>query len=1039
MNRSWSYNPRVPIKILLKIFVLLVCLPGFISAQQHTTLSNLRFDHLNFSNGLSFNIATSIIKDKQGFIWIATLDGLNRYDGVNFKIYRHDVRNPNSPASNSINTMTLDRDGNIWMATDAALTEYIPTTGSFKNFFVTTTSKAVWTRSPYVDLHNIVWFGDNDGLCRLNADGKIETFPIKHLLQRFSIGSIIEDDEGVIWIGTIQGLYGFDKQTHIFKRYFFYTGSKDESSVTCIIQDHEKNIWVGSWGGSIAKFDRQTGNFEAYKDAGNYGGVVLSICESPYQTDKLWIGTEDEGAALFDKKKKSFEFVSIDPGNIYAFNSYSVKQIFDDHLGTLWFAGSNGVIKLDKYKQQFQRQVVEPLTKVSYKGITGIIVDTQSSQKLLWISTYLHGLICYIPQTNKFTIFDPNPGNAINNEFTNSIVFDVHRKLWIATSNGLKRFDPATKTFVVYKNILRKNSLPGNDVNHLMFSKEGKLWMSIRGNGFCCFDPETKYSKWYRQISDQNNDSINNAVFCLTEDHAGNIWGGTQFGGMFRFNPKTEKFFIYNLKNHFINQTVYDILESQDQTIWIASENGLWHLNPVSDLLKQYTTADGLPNDDCQAIKQDRQQRLWIATLNGLSLFDKKKNHFENYTANDGLIDNEVGSFNKGDDGKFYIGYADSYNYFDPDNIIKNNVPPPIAFTSFKIFGEETSLPENNTANTPLQLNYRQNMLSFEFAALNYTVPQKNQYVYKLEGADKNWTFSGSGRQATYSNLSGGNYVFHIKASNNDGVWNETGRSIFIHIAPPFWRAWWFKTLVIITIIFSVYLFYRRRIAFIRKEEEKKTSFNKQLVQIEMKALKAQMNPHFIFNCMNSINSYILENNKKKASDYLTKFSTLIRLILENSDKQKINLADELAMLETYLQLEQNRLDNKFDYHIEVDASIKTIAFEIPPLILQPFIENAIWHGLIHKTERGKININILKEPGRLICIIEDNGIGRTKAALLKEQKVIKYQSMGMKVTEDRLRILNRLNLERPSVNITDLFTETNEPSGTRVEITIPI
>jgi len=181
-----------------------------------------------------------------------------------------------------------------------------------------------------------------------------------------------------------------------------------------------------------------------------------------------------------------------------------------------------------------------------------------------------------------------------------------------------------------------------------------------------------------------------------------------------------------------------------------------------------------------------------------------------------------------------------------------------------------------------------------------------------------------------------------------------------------------------------------------------------------------------------------LENNKKKASDYLTKFSTLVRLILENSDKQKINLADELAMLETYIQLEQNRLDNKFDYHIHIDPSIKTTSFEIPSLILQPFVENAIWHGLIYK-EGGIINISIKKLSNQLICIIEDNGVGRTKAELLKQQQSVKHHSMGMKVTEDRLRILNQLNLERPSVNITDLFTETNEPCGTRVEIVIPV
>ena len=206
-----------------------------------------------------------------------------------------------------------------------------------------------------------------------------------------------------------------------------------------------------------------------------------------------------------------------------------------------------------------------------------------------------------------------------------------------------------------------------------------------------------------------------------------------------------------------------------------------------------------------------------------------------------------------------------------------------------------------------------------------------------------------------------------------------------------------------------------------------------------MKALKAQMNPHFIFNCMNSINSYILENDKKMASDYLTKFSTLIRLILENSDKQNINLADELAMLETYMQLEQNRLDNKFDYHITVDPFIKTIAFEIPSLILQPFVENAIWHGLAHKKERGKINISIHKNSTGLICIIEDNGIGRSKASVLKQEQLIKHQSMGMKVTEDRLKLLNQLNMERPSVTIIDLFDEKHQPSGTRVEITIPV
>ena len=376
MNIIRSYI-SLHLKVISLIFIFSILFSKRSSAQQNVSslqLYNYQFDHLTFENGLSFNLVTSIIKDKQGFIWIATIDGLNRYDGVSFKIYRHDAHNLNSLAGNSIYAMTLDAKGNIWMATDAALTEYIPATDSFKNFFVTTVSKNRSTRSLYVDSHNVVWFGDNDGLCRLNADGKIETFPIRHLYQRFSIGSIIEDDEGVIWVGTIQGLYSFDKQTHIFKRYLFDPGMKNENAVMCIIQDHEKNIWAGTWGGGVAKFDPHTGKFELYKYAGIRSNIVWSIYESADQPGKLWVGTADRGAAIFDKNKKSFEFVSIDPGNIYAFNSSAVSHIFDDHLGTLWFASHNGVIKLISTNSNSRDRPLSLLQKLAIKALPELLL-----------------------------------------------------------------------------------------------------------------------------------------------------------------------------------------------------------------------------------------------------------------------------------------------------------------------------------------------------------------------------------------------------------------------------------------------------------------------------------------------------------------------------------------------------------------------------------------------------------------------------------------------------------------------------------------
>ena len=1037
--------------IILKIFIQIFFSTLFSKSTlaQHNgfpyQISNYQFDHLTYFNGLSFNETRWILKDKQGFIWISTQDGLNKFDGINFKIYHHDEHNPNSPASNEIGIITSDSKGNIWMASANGVIEYFPLTDSFKNFLVPTKSKTTSIDATYIDKNDVVWFGDDDGLCSLNAEGKIETFPIEHLLNRFSISSIIEDNEGMMWIGTQQGLYSFNKSTHEFHRFVFEKFPNEVNTINNVFQDNENNIWIGTWGRGLGKFDRHNGIFEMYtynKSPVNYSraNIILNIYESLKDSDKLWIGTADAGLGIFDKKKKTFDFATLNDNDPHAFNAYTVNHVFDDQLGTLWFATGKGIVKLDNYLQQFQVNKFEPSTSSFHSwSISKIIVDTVSSHIIMWIATYGSGLVRYEPQTGNYISYIPN-GNSQGKEDVNDFIEDKKGNYWVTTENGFYKFNPKQKSFIAYKNISGKNPFTINRFGNLIQLKDGKLWMAVKGNGFCAFDPNTKRLKWYQKISDKNNDSINKSLFCLIEDHEGNIWGGTQFGGIFIFNPNTEKFVIYNLKNGFTNQTVYSILETVDKTFWIATYNGLWNFNPETKKFIHYTTTNGLPNDICYKLIGDDHHFLWITTKNGLSVLDPSKKSFQNYSVSDGLISNELDvSFDKGEDGKFYLGFSNNYSFFNPNHIIKNNLPPPIAFTSFKIFAQEIALPENNSVNAPLQLSYKQNMLSFEFAALNYTVPQKNQYAYKLEGADKDWIYSGTRRQATYSNLSGGNYVFHVKAANNDGVWNEKGKSIFIHISPPFWEALWFRIFAIVTIVVIAYLFYKRRIAHVKKEEKKKTAFNKQLAQIEMKALKAQMNPHFIFNCMNSINSYILQNDKKKASDYLTKFSKLIRLILENSDKQKVNLADELSMLETYMQLEQNRLDNKFDYYISIEPAIKTTSYEIPSLILQPFIENAIWHGIVHKTEKGIININIRKELNNLICIIEDNGIGRNKAASLKQKQIIKHKSMGMKVTEDRLKILNQLNLETPSVTIVDMFNEDHQPSGTHVEIIIPV
>jgi LytS/YehU family sensor histidine kinase len=329
-------------------------------------------------------------------------------------------------------------------------------------------------------------------------------------------------------------------------------------------------------------------------------------------------------------------------------------------------------------------------------------------------------------------------------------------------------------------------------------------------------------------------------------------------------------------------------------------------------------------------------------------------------------------------------------------------------------------------------------------------MPEKNQHAYKLVGVDKEWVHSGTRRYASYPGLSPGRYMFRVKGANNDGIWNEQGASLYFIIHPPFYLTWWFKTLGALITFGLLYSGFRYRVGQIRKEEaqktefhrieeEQKTQFNKKLSQMEMQALQAQMNPHFIFNSLNSINCFILENETEAASDYLSKFSRLIRLILPNSNSSTVSLKNELEALGLYLAMEALRFEGKFTFTIQVDPLVDQDYLQIAPLLIQPYVENAIWHGLMHKAGAGRIHIHLQMDKEVLVCMIEDDGIGRSKAAQLKSKSATRSKSMGMQITSHRLELINYLYGKKSTVEIVDLVDMAGIPGGTRVVLRIPV
>jgi hypothetical protein len=380
------------------------------------------------------------------------------------------------------------------------------------------------------------------------------------------------------------------------------------------------------------------------------------------------------------------------------------------------------------------------------------------------------------------------------------------------------------------------------------------------------------------------------------------------------------------------------------------------------------------------------------------------------------------------------MGSTEGFVYFDPAKLTAKNHVSPIVITQFKLFDK---LVKGANELKEIILDHDQNYFSFEFASLDFYNPAKNQYAYKLEGFDKDWVHSGARHYDGYTNIDPGKYTFRVKGTNNDGVWNEQGASVTLIVRPPWWRTWPAYMLLALLIAVGIYAVIQYRITKIRMHHEIAMQKHK-AIELEMQALRAQMNPHFIFNSLNSINMFILENDKLQASAYLSKFSRLIRLILQNSREAAIPLQSELEALRLYLELESLRFENKFVYLITVDETIDPTLLKVPPLLIQPYAENAIWHGLMQKKEKGHLQIELRQENGALFCKITDDGIGRKKGEEYKSKSASTYKSFGMSITQSRLAMMGKTNLNNGVVEIKDLTYPDGSAAGTEVVIKIP-
>jgi len=818
----------------------------------------LRFDNLSIEQGLSQSSVRVIFQDSRGFLWFGTEDGLNRYDGYNFKVYKHEPSNPNSISDGWITAITEDLDGYLWIGTRlGGLNRYDPFSGDFTQYqhiegdetgpadnhisalLADDVNQSLWVGTlsglDRFDLETESFFHypyvvpqpgtDNGNVDNPDAESNTTAIPIEpgfsiksDKMSSKNISTIYQDSLSRLWIGTLDGgLNGFDPETGEFTFYqYIESGPTIISSnrVTAIAEASNGNLWIGTQRG-LNLFDTETGGFQSFlnnkEDPSSIADNSINILKTD-SSGNLWIGTSN-GLDRLSKEGAQFIHYYNDPTYARSLSNNFIMSIFEDRGGVLWFGTyGGGVNKYDRARDKFAyyRHDPENLNSLSGNFVFPIHVDNKG---FAWVGTSGDGLNRFNWRTGENTRFFNNPDdpNSIGSNRLTSIYEDSEGFLWVGTSNSLDRFNPAQNTFTHYRHDpANPDSISANFVYTIYEDSNQQLWVGTF-TGLDRLDKKTGIFTHYRADPNHPGTLSGNKPLAIHEDRDGHLWVGTSESGLNRLDPQTNQFthYRYNPRDEasLSNDSILSIYQDTKGRLWIGTAGGGLNLyHPDTDLFTYYLEKDGLPNGFVYGILEDDHGYLWLSTNFGISRFDPDTEIFRNFDAGDGLQSNEFNSsaYAKGGDGEFYFGGINGLTVFHPSNITDNSYVPEIALTS--LTEEDQPIAINSSVETiqKITLTWPQNSFEFEFAALSYNQPKKNQYAYTLEGFDTNWHFIGTKRDGRYTNLPGGEYALLLKAANSDGVWNEAPTRISVTVVPPFWQTTWFRVLLGVTALVIV-------------------------------------------------------------------------------------------------------------------------------------------------------------------------------------------------------------------------------------------
>ncbi|HEY4611486.1 MAG TPA: two-component regulator propeller domain-containing protein, partial [Bacteroidota bacterium] len=794
--------------------------------------SEYRCERLALENGLSHNAVSAIVQDKQGFLWFGTQDGLNRYDGVRFTVFRGNVRDSLSLPTSNIRNLHADRKGNVWVSTfNLGLHRYDPESGYFRHYTHNPNDDRSISsnniESVYEDRQGTIWVGTDKGVNKLDPlSGQCERYVIPNTRppqdERTFITAFHDDAHGRLWIAHADGIAALD----------FATGAIQHvvqigAYVRWITGDQSGTVWAGT-AREVLRYDRQRQSLVPTEQQHKfrYESLFTTLMDG---NGMLWSNTP-QGLYRNDPRNGSRVLFPLDSTGA-VLKHYSIRSVCVDRSGIAWFASYNGIYKFFPAVRHFNlvRFKLEGEGRIDQNNVRSFSEDRTGN---IWIAT-LDGLFRFNPRTKESIFYARRlPGlSAIAGTAHWSVLWDSTSAVATILAGTNKLVFPPGRDIRspvisrIYPELERFKNVQGYVVDALFQDRLGTIWVGFRSAGLAHYDPRRGIAKQYLPDAANPKRLNSGAVFALHETGDGSVWVATNGGGLNRFDRRTEEFTRYLSNPLDVNSIgdngVLSLLPDEAGVLWVGTYAGLDRFDTQRGTFRRYTMENGLANNVIYGILKDDHGNLWLSSNFGITRFNPETGMVKNYDLDDGVQDYE---FNhnaclKASSGEMYFGGINGFNMFHPDSMKDNPNQPNVVLVDVKILNKsvapgpgETRMLRPAPLTQELFLGYEDAAMMFEFAALEFTDPSLNQYAYMLEGFDHEWQYVGTKREATYTNLDPGTYTLRAKASNNDGVWNEAGTAIIIHLAPPWWMTWWFRGMVAVIFLSAGPLIYYRRI-----------------------------------------------------------------------------------------------------------------------------------------------------------------------------------------------------------------------------------